>query len=351
MDEHFEGDLITPYVKDIPGLFAWFGVEFKPEDWRYFIDSNKDCTKCCILPNIQESSIYYGEEFPVIPLLISTSLKEDYESISKVMALTNYYSYDFLICCDLKLVNVLCGLGPAQSAFCCFLCNFRSTQDEYLNHYTTTYELREDYRPGDKTTLRESLVNKKNIILPPLHIMLGLYSSFIKSVQNNEDLFEYLQSLMPHVSKAKHIDGILVGPDVRKLISDQTFYNFLDDEQAAAWESFVIFCNDFLCSSNRPVNYRELADNLKVSFGHLKKNMSLKVHLATQHIEYFRTNCSMYSEQQGERFHQDFKRIIERFKHVGFGKTSLADYLWLLKRESSNLGGRKDQRQKFLVKK
>lgn len=351
LDEFVHDGKVTPYVKDIPGLFRWFGLEFNPDDWRYFIDSNKDNTKCCLLPNVEELSDYYGDDFPVIPLLISSTLTETYENMEIVLQKTKYNDYKFLICCDLKLVNILCGMGPAQSKESCFLCNFVGSRSGYDDHYTSQYQPREPFVAGQKTTLddRVSLVDQQRIIIPPLHVMMGLYSSFIKCVQNNEFLFEYLESALPCVSKAKHKEGVLTGGDIRKLIDDQTFYNFLNDQESYAWESFCLYTKEFLCSIERPENYVDLAKNLNESFGSLKHNMSLKVHLAVQHVDFFQISCARFTEQPGERFHQDYKKIIERFAAVGLGITSLADYLWLLKRESNDLGGRKDNRQSFPV--
>ena len=39
----------TPYVKDIPGLFRWFGIEYFPQDWRCNIDSNVTDLKASLL--------------------------------------------------------------------------------------------------------------------------------------------------------------------------------------------------------------------------------------------------------------------------------------------------------------
>ena len=68
-------------------------------------------------------------------------------------------------------------------------------------------------------------------------------------------------------------------------------------------------------------------------------NISLKVHFLQSHIEYFPENLRAYSEEQGERFHQDVHDFERRYQ----GKQDvniLAVYCWVLNRETKD-GNRK----------
>ncbi|PNF15056.1 hypothetical protein B7P43_G16761, partial [Cryptotermes secundus] len=60
--------------------------------------------------------------------------------------------------------------------------------------------------------------------------------------------------------------------------------------------------------------------------------MSLKVHFLHSHVDYFPENLGAYSEEQGERFHQDV-RDIERRYQGRWNANMLADYCWMIKRE------------------
>ena len=42
--------------------------------------------------------------------------------------------------------------------------------------------------------------------------------------------------------------------------------------------------------------------------------MSVKVHFLRSHLEYFPENLWAFSEEQGERFHQDIKTIEKRYQ-------------------------------------
>src|SRR5215475_5108335 len=64
-------------------------------------------------------------------------------------------------------------------------------------------------------------------------------------------------------------------------------------------------------------------------------NMSLKIHFLSSHLDYFQENYGSVSDEQGERFHQDFATMEDRYK----GKWSpamIADYCWTLIRDSPN---------------
>jgi hypothetical protein len=67
------------YCNDIGGLLLAMGVpNYKPSDWRLFIDSSKRSLKCVLLHN--DAKHTYG----AVPIGHSTKLKEDYESINKL---------------------------------------------------------------------------------------------------------------------------------------------------------------------------------------------------------------------------------------------------------------------------
>ena len=65
--------------------------------------------------------------------------------------------------------------------------------------------------------------------------------------------------------------------------------------------------------------------------------MSVKLHFLHSHLEYFPDNLGYYSEEQGERFHQALNVMERRYQAV-WGVNIMADYCWMLKRESENRG-------------
>ena len=74
-----------------------------------------------------------------------------------------------------------------------------------------------------------------------------------------------------------------------------------------------------------------------INYERLDYLMSVKLHFLHSHLEYFPDNLGNYSEEQGERFHQDLKVMERRYQGV-WGVNMMADYCWKLKRESENRG-------------
>ena len=60
--------------------------------------------------------------------------------------------------------------------------------------------------------------------------------------------------------------------------------------------------------------------------------MSSKLHFMDFHVEYFPEDLGDYSEEQGERFHQDIKVMEQRYQGR-WDENIMADYCWILKRD------------------
>ena len=75
--------------------------------------------------------------------------------------------------------------------------------------------------------------------------------------------------------------------------------------------------------------------------------MSVKMHFLNSHLEYFPDNCGKYSEEQGERFHQDITTMEQRY--LGhWNVTMMADYCWCLIRDLPSAShSRKSNRQRI----
>ena len=58
-----------------------------------------------------------------------------------------------------------------------------------------------------KIVLNTALVDRAKIILPPLHIKLGLMKAFVKAMDNDSDSYNYLRRFFPCLSDAKVKEG------------------------------------------------------------------------------------------------------------------------------------------------
>ena len=62
--------------------------------------------------------------------------------------------------------------------------------------------------------------------------------------------------------------------------------------------------------------------------------MSVKEHFLHRHLDNFPRNLRAFSEEQGERFHQDIK-MMEKRCQVRWDISMILDYCWSLMRETS----------------
>jgi hypothetical protein len=56
-------------------------------------------------------------------------------------------------------------------------------------------------------------MDPEKVILPPLHIKLGLVKQFVKALDGN--CFNYLSNKFPALSQAEVKEGLFVGPQIR----------------------------------------------------------------------------------------------------------------------------------------
>jgi hypothetical protein len=131
--------------------------------------------------------------------------------------------------------------------------------------------------PGIINVENEPLVEPSKILLPAMHLKLGLMKNFVKATNQEEAAFTYLWEKFPRLSETKLKEGIFTGPQIRYLIKDEYFDKLLQGDKKAAWDSFKLVVKGFL-GNRRAQNYEELVNNLLHSYQKLGCNMSLKIH-------------------------------------------------------------------------
>jgi hypothetical protein len=141
--------------------------------------------------------------------------------------------------------------------------------------------------------------------------------------------------------------GVFNGPQIRELMKDHNFLGSMNNLETDAWTSFTLVVKNFL-GNHKATNYSELVKNMLLAFKNLGCKMSIKVHYLHSHLDRFPDNLGDYSEEQGERFHQDLRTIEERYKGH-WDAHMMADYCWTIQRESSKtVHRRKSLKRNFL---
>ena len=182
-----------------------------------------------------------------------------------------------------------------------------------------------------KLALREPLVDSHRILLPPLHIKLGLSMQFTKALNKEGSCFHYLCNVFPSLSTEKVKAGIFDGPQIRQLIKDKHFENSMEANKQNAWKCFVLVVKNFL-GSMKAENYKDLVSNMIDAFKDLECNMSINLHFLYSHNEKFPENLGSMSDEQGEWSHQDIKEMEIRYQGR-WDAAKMADYCWSLKRD------------------
>ena len=107
----------------------------------------------------------------------------------------------------------------------------------------------------------EPLIDPRKVLMPPLHIKLGLIKQFVTALDKESAAFKYLQDLFPQLSEAKVNAGIFVGPQIKKIIECDEFAKKLSRKEEAAWNSFVAVVRGFL-GNHKAENYEQLVQDL-----------------------------------------------------------------------------------------
>lgn len=226
---------------------------------------------------------------------------------------------------------MLTGMQGGFTKYCCFLCLWDSRAR--ADHWTKRdWQPRNNYTPNNENVANIPLIDPKNVLLPPLHIKLGLMKNFVKSLDQNGAAFNYLKRIFPKISCAKIKEGIFVGPQIRKLLKDDGFSRVMLTYERAAWDSFKMMTIGFL-GNTRFDNYKGIIEDLLQNYRNMGANMSLKIHFLHSHLDFFPTNLGESSDEQGERFHQDMKQIELNYQGY-WNETMLGDYCWFLIRET-----------------
>lgn len=191
-----------------------------------------------------------------------------------------------------------------------------------------------------------SLAETSKILFPILHIKTGLATKILTwelKVNENLELKSYLTS-KAKFGKYFTAERIL-GKQVNELIRDQRFNNLLSAKGKTMWSKFAKVVQGFLGKKRHP-NYKKLVTDLMKAFHRNGIKMSHKIHVLDSHINLFPSNNSDYSDESGERFHQEIARSLKDYS----GKSLVAmvgNYCWRLMRSGKQ--SKKDRKSKKKV--
>ena len=122
---------------------------------------------------------------PSVPLVWAAKMKETHESVKLLLDLIKYTAHGWYICADLKVVAILTRLQTGHKKHLCFLCLLDSCDNK--NHFICKeWSARTQATLGRYSIKNMPLVDPNKILLPPLHIKLGLMKTYVKKLPKRE---------------------------------------------------------------------------------------------------------------------------------------------------------------------
>jgi hypothetical protein len=82
---------------------------------------------------------------------------------------------------------------------------------------------------------------------------------FVKALPKERECFKYLCKKFSGLSDAKLKEGIFVGPDIRKFLSDDLFETTMKTAEREAWNAFMEVIAKFLGNYKDP-NYKQIVE-------------------------------------------------------------------------------------------
>ena len=228
------------YCQNIRGLIEHMGVSYRPTEWRLFIDASKRSLKAVLLSN--------GNKLASIPIGHSVHMTETYDNMKLLLRSIKYEDHDWLICGDLKVIAIILGMQGGYTKYPCFMCKWDSRADD--EHYERkVWPAREELTPGLYNIKAIPLVNPIKVLLPPLHIKLGIMKNFVKALPPDGSAYRYLVEHFPQLSDAKIKAGVFVGPQIRDLMKDAEFEKTLVHHEKSVWLAFKLLVSNFFGKS------------------------------------------------------------------------------------------------------
>ena len=151
------------------------------------------------------------------------------------------------------------------------------------------------------------------VLLPSLHVKLGLMENFVMALHKNGAAFQHLSTVLPGLSAAKLKEGIFVGPQIQEVLKDTDFEKLLNLKELRPWKAFKSVCSGFLGNTRVP-DYQACIEKLLKSYEDMGYRMSLKIHFLHSHLNFFPPKLGAVSDEHGERFHQDITKIESNYQ-------------------------------------
>jgi len=128
--------------------------------------------------------------------------KDSYENMKILMEAIKHDKFKWQFCGDLKVIALLHRLKQGFTKYCCLIseCDSRA---RFLHYSRKDWSARKSLEPEIMNVENQPLVKLSKILLPSMHIKLGLTKNSVKAMNQEESAFTYLREMFPRLSEAK----------------------------------------------------------------------------------------------------------------------------------------------------
>ena len=182
-------------------------------------------------------------------------------------------------------------------------------------------------------------------VFPTVYVKLDIMKQFVKALEKDGDCFKYICMKFPGLTIEKLKAGIFDEPQIRKLMDDANFCNFMNSAELSAWMAFTNAVKFFLKKIRAP-NYKEIFETVLTSIHQLGTNISIKLHFCTAIVLVFQKIQVIWVKSKGNAPISDMEvRYQDRWD-----ATILADYCWSIKRDDARAShSRKSVKRQFMA--
>ena len=165
--------------------------------------------------------------------------------MKSILQLVRYDTFQWRVFSDLKVVGLLTDMQGGYVKYTCFIClwDSRAKHEHYIRN---EWPARGNATLGVHNIRYEPLVQSDKVIIPPLHIKLGLFKNFVKALHSDGEPMKIIKETFPKLSLAKVKEGLFVGPDTRKLFKTQQLTDYLSPIELRAWKALKDCVENFL---------------------------------------------------------------------------------------------------------
>ena len=118
--------------------------------------------------------------------------------------------------------------------------------------------------------------------------------------------------MFPKLSNPKVKGGILLAPNSHHVQIENPGGKMTETERKA-WQAFRGVVDGFL-GNNKDPNYKEIVKTLITSYQKMRCRISIKLLFLHCHLDFLQENLGDFSEEHGEKFHQDIQQMERRYQ-------------------------------------